>query len=196
MLDSLRAHRIRNVLRRVRRSVCEERGRQLEEEARDAMGEAVDEPENLRALNKIRKRHRLLMWAHRLVEVSHDIQRRRCILVRNRWQLLWRLIQQPDWLKWRQDAMLRRELKTHAGDNAASFMVSPRRSASLHVIPNLQCPEHAPEVAAASAELSLELSEQVASVLRQAGGTELFVRRMLERADGERMLREALQAHL
>ena len=103
MLEKLNATRIKTVLRNARRThanLCFAKELQA---ARDA-GESLAE------LLRMVRQHRVRLWARRIVEIERDNHERRCIIVRNRWQLLLRCHQQPALTRWRADKQLRTDL--------------------------------------------------------------------------------------
>lgn len=51
------------------------------------------------------------LWAFSVTEAEMDRKLARARIMRNRWQLAWRCMQQPYLLRWRQDAMMREALK-------------------------------------------------------------------------------------
>ena len=103
MLERLNASRIKTVLRSCRRIYLQHQFAQELTKAR-ADG-ATDE-----TLRLMIRRHKVQLWAQRVCDHGRDEKTARCMLVRNRWQLLWRLHQQPYFRKWRQDARLKKEL--------------------------------------------------------------------------------------
>ena len=56
-------------------------------------------------------KHKIKLWANRITEFAYDEKNRRCIVVRNKWQLLWRCMQQPYFKRWRDDVRLKRQLE-------------------------------------------------------------------------------------
>lgn len=63
------------------------------------------------SIRRLHLQKRLALWARRIVAFEVDRHRRRCVTVRNRWQLAWRCMQQPVLHRWRQDRKLRDELQ-------------------------------------------------------------------------------------
>ena len=141
MLDVLRATRIKTLLRRVRRMHVrnyydaeitllqtmlkpteKQKATRSSIDLSDAFGAmapggvfVVDtEAEKIRLQALIRRLHlqkKLALWARRIVAFEIDRHRRRCVIVRNRWQLAWRCMQQPVLHRWREDHKLRGTLK-------------------------------------------------------------------------------------
>lgn len=107
MLECLRLSRVKVVLRNARRTYLKHNFGLREE----AAAKAGKTPEELR---KLARRHKLILWAHRIVEFARDRYRARAIVIRNRWQLTWRMMQQPYLMNWRQDARRRDALKQAA----------------------------------------------------------------------------------
>ena len=69
------------------------------------------------------------LWAFSIAEAEIDRKLARARVVRNRWQLAWRCMQQPVLLRWRQDAMMREALKEmgEAGGKEAIINFGLRR---------------------------------------------------------------------
>ena len=63
------------------------------------------------SIRRLQLQKRLALWARRIVAFEVDRHRRRCVTVRNRWQLAWRCMQQPVLHRWREDRRLRDTLK-------------------------------------------------------------------------------------
>ena len=62
-------------------------------------------------IHRLHLQKKIALWARRVVAFEADRDRRRCVLVRNRWQLVWRCMQQPNWHRSREDRRLHEELK-------------------------------------------------------------------------------------
>ena len=78
----------------VRRAVCHVRSIRLH---------AIDADPNVR-------RRRLSRWALSIVWEAFDHNEARCLLVRNRWQMIWRLMQQPDLRAHREQQRVKRAI--------------------------------------------------------------------------------------
>lgn len=132
MLDVLGATRIRTVLRRVNRTHLRDGYDRAIAEAQAELDNMRDKqsPEKVEQMKRteegqialemqmslearIRRlflQKKLSLWARRILYFAADRHRRRCVIVRNRWQLWWRCMQQPSWQRWRQDRRLRAKL--------------------------------------------------------------------------------------
>jgi hypothetical protein len=125
MTESLEACRIRQRLRNVRRMLIKA------------------------AFAHKKARGRLRLWALSIVERAQDVERRRLMTVRNRWQLLWRMMQQPYLKDFRGHSLFRERLKQKLiKDTAASSTSLPVRDYSP---PAAAPPAVVPIVAAAAA---------------------------------------------
>jgi hypothetical protein len=102
VLDRLRMTRIKTSLRKIRRM-----------HIRRVHGdpEMAATPEEAR---RIVLKTKVVLWCIRIMEHEHDRAFCRCVNVRNKWQLAWRLMQQPELRKWRTDAALKLQLKADA----------------------------------------------------------------------------------
>ena len=124
MLERLTGTRVRAVLRKSRRIYWRTRMEQEVEALASAGAEA-------RVLRKAELRHKLRMWCIRIVDHERDRHLRRCLVVRNKWQLAWRLMQQPALARSRADARLKAQLRENAiklGSKASHAMLSPKGS--------------------------------------------------------------------
>ena len=132
MLDVLGATRVKTVLRRVNRTHLRDgydraiakaqaeldsmRDKQspekVEQMKRTEEGQiALEMQMSLEArIRRLFLQKKLALWARRILYFAADRHRRRCVIVRNRWQLWWRCMQQPSWQRWRQDRHLRAKL--------------------------------------------------------------------------------------
>lgn len=109
MLHQLSVSRIRRILRRARRAYVRRQGELRAtalQAAAEAKGEAADDVE----LAQVARTTRMKLLAHHLIELAYDVQHERAVLARNRWQLAWRLMQQPFMHRSRQEAHMRKEL--------------------------------------------------------------------------------------
>ena len=117
MLHELNVARIRRAVRHARRVYVRRQGEQQAlalQAAAAAKGEVADETE----LKKIGRQTCMKLLGHYLMEMSYDEQHRRAVLARNRWQLAWRLMQQPDFQLSRRDAQMRKALAKAAKERA------------------------------------------------------------------------------
>jgi len=117
MLHQLSVSRIRRILRRARRVYVRRQGELRAaalQAAAEAKGEAADEAE----LAQVARTTRMKLMTHHLMELAYDVQHERAVLARNRWQLAWRLMQQPFMRRCRQEAHMRKELAQVAKERA------------------------------------------------------------------------------
>ena len=113
MLERLRESRIRAHLRIARRQHLER-----QDEQGPAWRARTDKVKTL-------KRSKLLKWALSIVEHMSDERARRIVVVRNRWQLIWRLCQQPAFRRWREETRLKRKLKLGLQNGKDLFALDP-----------------------------------------------------------------------
>lgn len=74
------------------------------------------------------RKHKVRVWAFRVVCYARDEYQAKCIRVRNRWQLAFRCLQQPALKRARNDARLQEELKVlnEAGKERATESLAQR----------------------------------------------------------------------
>ena len=122
MLERLRMTRVRAVLRKMRRTFLKTKfAREIEERKAEirAEGGTVKGDHSIR---KLELKHKIKLWANRITEFAYDEKNRRCIVVRNKWQLLWRCMQQPYFKRWRDDVRLKRQLEEEMKAGTARAM--------------------------------------------------------------------------
>jgi len=73
----------------------------------------------------------LIFWLIGVLELAHDLHERRCMLVRNKLQLMWRCTQQPYFRRYRNEVRMRarlHETATVAGTDVVSLVDAARSS--------------------------------------------------------------------
>jgi len=105
LLEQLNISRVRTVVRQARRVYLHHQFERKKAEILARNG-GIECPE----VKRLQRQHKAKLWAHRIIDWSRDEHKRRCILIRNKWQLAWRCIQQPRLHQWREDARLKLKL--------------------------------------------------------------------------------------
>lgn len=186
MLERLRASRIKAAMRRIRRMCVVQ-----------ALGasELAPTPEQAR---RIALKTKLIFWGMRIVECLHDRAFARCVVVRNKWQLAWRLMQQPALRRARADHRLKLQLKHLAesggGRSASAASALIEADAADAAAETLATAKTRSALPATDAELAARLEAFILAQQRQqgkGGAAQALLSGMAD--DGKRLLWQALE---